>query len=166
MPVAEVARPHGVQGEIRLKVYNADSDLLLRRPPVVLELPDGSRRETKLLAARPSNQAILVRLEGVADRDQAERLRGGKLLVARDLFPVLEEDEFYACDVEGARALLPGDALVGIVVELRSYPTCDVLVVRCTDGGTLEVPLTGGFVDRVDVGAGVVHLATIEGLER
>ncbi len=41
--LAEVARPHGIAGELRLKVYNLDSDLLRRRPPITLRLPDGIR---------------------------------------------------------------------------------------------------------------------------
>ena len=30
VPLAEVARPHGVRGELRLKLFNKDSDLLLK----------------------------------------------------------------------------------------------------------------------------------------
>ena len=29
VPLAEVARPHGVKGEVRLKLFNRDSDVLL-----------------------------------------------------------------------------------------------------------------------------------------
>src|SRR4051812_30796742 len=43
--VAEIARPHGIAGELRLKVYNPGSDLLRRRPPVLLRLPDGTERD-------------------------------------------------------------------------------------------------------------------------
>ena len=36
VPIAEVGRPHGIQGELRLKVYNLESDLLLEKPDVRL----------------------------------------------------------------------------------------------------------------------------------
>src|SRR4029079_10417673 len=94
VPVAEVARPHGVQGELRLKVYNQDSDLLLRRPAVRLLLADGSERDAVITSARESNKAILLKLADVGDRDAAEALRGARIAVPRDAFPPVAEGEF------------------------------------------------------------------------
>jgi 16S rRNA processing protein RimM len=165
VPVAEVARPHGVLGELRLKVYNAESDLLLRRPPVTLRLPDGSAREARITAARPVDRAILVRLDGVADRDAAEGLRGAEVCVPRAALPPLDEGEFYACDVEGAAAVLTSGEAVGKVTALTSYPTCDVLVVERPDGTRVEVPLTEAYVASVDPATGVVEIHTLEGLD-
>lgn len=169
VPVAEVARPHGVQGEIRLKVYNQGSDLLLRRPPVKLLLADGTERDAVVDTAREVNKAILVRLVGVSDRDAALALRGARIAVARDQFPPLDEGEFYACDVEGARAVLASGEEIGTVAGLSSYPTCDVLLIdRTTPAGgrarRLEVPLLDAYVGHVDVERGVVELVTIDGL--
>ncbi len=39
VPLAEVARPHGVRGELRLRPYNGDSDLLLGLDEVLVRLP-------------------------------------------------------------------------------------------------------------------------------
>jgi 16S rRNA processing protein RimM len=163
--VAEVARPHGIQGELRLKVYNPDSDLLVRKPRVRLRMPDGSLRDTAIVSARDANKALLVRLSGVDDRDAAEALRGAEICVAREAFPPLEEGEFYACDIEGARAVLPSGEEVGHVAGLQSYPTCDVLLLERKAGGRLEVPLLAPYVGKVDAAAGVVEILTLDGLE-
>jgi 16S rRNA processing protein RimM len=167
IPVAEIARPHGIQGELRLKVFNPDSDLLAQRPKVRLRTPDGVERDVAITTARDSNKALLVRIAGVDDRNAAEALRGAELCVPREDFPPLPEGEFYACDVEGARALLPTGEEIGLVYGLNSYPTCDVLLVErsAPASGRIEVPLLPAYVDRVDVKAGVVHLLTIEGLD-
>lgn len=167
VPVAEVARPHGVHGELRLKVYNHDSDLLLRRPAVKLQLQDGSERDVTIRSVRDVNKAILMTLVGVDDRDAAEALRSAKVAVARDDFPPLGEGEFYACDLEGARALLPSGEEVGRVVGLESYPTCDVLLVDRAAPVTnqrIEIPLVEAYVASIDVERGVVELVTIDGL--
>ena len=164
VPVAEVARPHGVQGELRLKVYNQGSDLLLRRPGVKLLLEGGEERDATLDTAREVNKAILIRLVGVDDRDAADALRGARIAVARDDFPPLDEGEFYACDLEGARALLPSGEEIGRVAGLTSYPTCDVLLVDRSTSGRLEVPLTDAYVASIDVARGLVELVTIDGL--
>lgn len=163
--IAEIARPHGIQGEIRLKIYNPDSDLLARRPRAKLRTPDGALREVAITQAREANKAMLVRLAGVDDRDAAEALRGAEILVPRDAFPPLEEGEFYACDLEGARAVMRSGEELGRVSGVASYPTCDVLVVDREGGGRVEVPLLDAYVGAVDAKAGVVEILTIEGLD-
>ncbi len=163
--LAEIARPHGIAGELRLKVYNLDSDLLRRRPPVIVRLPDGTTRDAVLTSVRDADKALLARLAGVDDRNAAEALRGAVLLVRRDALPPAEDGEFYACDLEGAQAVLVSGEAVGRVAGLASYPTCDILVVERGDGKKLEVPLLDAYVRRVDVAEGVVELVTIDGLE-
>ncbi len=41
VPLAEVARPHGVRGELRLRPYNQDSDVLLDLDEVAVRIPAG-----------------------------------------------------------------------------------------------------------------------------
>jgi 16S rRNA processing protein RimM len=167
--LAEVARPHGVRGEVRLKVFNRDSDLLLSLDSVLVRLASGEEHEVSVDSARRADAAILMKLYSIDDRDRAEELRGALVCARRADFPPLEDGEFYACDVAGAVVKVSdrGGAEVGTVRELRAYPGADALVVDANDGGEpWEVPLVDGFVERVDVAAGVVVLKTLEGVER
>lgn len=149
--LAEVARPHGVKGELRLKVYNRDSDLLRQVSEVTLELPSGKRQTATLKSARWANEALLVTLASSTDRDSADALRGAKLFVDRAAFPPAEEDEYYACDLEGA-TVFDADGEVGVVEEVVEYPTCDALLVA-GKGGRLEIPMIDGVVELVDLDA-------------
>jgi 16S rRNA processing protein RimM len=167
--LAEVARPHGVRGEVRLKVFNRDSDLLLALACVFVRLPNGEEHDVSVDSARRADAAILMKLHSIDDRDRAEELRGALVCVRREDFPPLEDGEFYVCDVEGAAVKVSdrGGATIGAVSEIRSYPSVDALVVDANDGGKpWEVPLVETFIEKVDVEAGVVVLKTIEGVER
>jgi 16S rRNA processing protein RimM len=172
VPLAEVARPHGVRGELRLRPYNQDSELLCELEEVKVRFAPGPGplRDVVLRveSAREANDAILMKLQSVDDRDRAIELRGAEVCARRSQFPPLEPGEFYACDLEGARVLLPGgEEELGKVLEMRSYPTVDVLVVTAADGGRpWEVPLVEAVVEHVDVQQGLVRLATREGVER
>src|SRR5579859_1941206 len=167
VPLAEVMRPHGVRGELRLRPFNRDSDLLLGVDEVLVRFAEGDEQEVSVAAARRANDAILMKLHSVDDRDRAEELRGALLCVRREAFPPAGDGEFYACDLEGARVTVEGGEELGRVTELRTYPSVDVLVVAAADGGKpWEVPLVGAFVKSVDTAAGQVTLATLEGLER
>lgn len=164
VPVAEIARPHGVQGEVRVRVFNEGSDLLLRRPAIRLRLKDGTEQDAALESVRPTNKALLARLAGVGDRDAAEALRGAAILVARDLFPALEEGEFYACDLEGAKVVTSSGEVVGRVQGVHSYPTCDALIVTREGMEPLEIPLVETYVAAVSVERRTVEIVTLEGL--
>ena len=167
VPLAEIARPHGVRGELRLKVFNRDSDILLTLDEVLVRLPDGAEHEVSVDGARRADQAILLKLYSVDDRDRAEELRGALVCAKRGDFPPLDAGEFYACDVVGARVVAPGDVVLGTVRELRSYPSVDALIVAAADGGRdWEIPLVEAFVGAVDAAGGVVTLVTTDGLER
>jgi 16S rRNA processing protein RimM len=166
VPLAEIARPHGVKGELRLKVFNNDSDVLLEQEEVLVRMPDGAEHEVSVDRARRADQAILMKLFSVDDRDRADELRGALICVRRGDFPPTEEGEFYACDVLGAKVLHHGQEL-GTVRDLRNYPTVAVLVVRASDGGKdYEVPLVDAIVAEIDLEGEKVTLNTLEGVER
>ena len=167
VPLAEVARPHGVRGEIRLKLFNEDSEVLLDRDEVLVRLPDGEEHEVSVDRARRADGAILMKLYSIDDRDRAAELRGALLCARRGSFPELDKGEFYVCDVLGARVVFLTGEELGTVRELFHFPASDVLVVRASDGGKdWEVPLMAMFVQEVDVLAGVVRVVTLDGLER
>jgi 16S rRNA processing protein RimM len=156
---------------VRLRLFNRDSDLLLHLDEVLVRFPDGEEYEVSVEAARRANDAILMKLYSVDDRDRAVELRGALVCARRGEFPPPAEGEFYACDVEGARVLVKTEAgsshEIGRVRVLRSYPRADVLVVDALDGGPpWEVPLVGSVVVSVDLPANTITLSTMVGVER
>jgi 16S rRNA processing protein RimM len=166
VPLAEIARPHGVQGELRLRVFNADSALLLELDEVQVRFPNGETHEVSVDAARRASDAILMKLHSVDDRDRADALRGAIISVQRKQFPPLADGEFYACDVVGARVVREEDpaAVIGTVLEYRSYPSVSTFAVQLATG-ELEIPVTETFVASVDVAAGCVMVRALELLE-
>lgn len=170
--VGVIARPHGVRGELRVSLHNKDSEVLFSVDEVLVRLPDGAEHEVSVDAARPADQAVLMRLHSIDDRDRAEQIRGARVFVRRSDFPELPEGEFYTCDVEGARAVVAAEAgegglggAEGRVRTIVSYPSVDVIVVDLGERGVFEVPLVDDFVQKVDARAGLVTLKTLEGLE-
>lgn len=165
IPLAEIARPHGVRGEVRLRLYNRDSDTLLEQDEVLVRLTDGTEHEVSVDGARRADDAILMKLHSVDDRDRAEDIRGAVICVRRGDFPPLAPGEFYEVDVVGAEARLAG-ARVGEVVEILTYPSVSAIRIRADEGGHWEVPLVEAFVARVSPEERVVELVTLEDVER
>ncbi|MFO0674201.1 MAG: ribosome maturation factor RimM [Polyangiaceae bacterium] len=169
VPLAEVARPHGVRGEVRLRLYNEDSDLLLDAEEVLVRLKEGDEHEVSVDRARRADEAILMKLHSIDDRDRADEIRGAVLSMRRRDFPALEPGEFYHCDAEGASVLVRDDGGAerawGTITAFRSYPTVEVMVIAREGGGVSEVPLLDQFVVEFDVEGGRIVLRDIEAFE-
>lgn len=139
-----VGRPHGLDGSFLVATPNA---VLLRAAERVMV--GGSERTIVRLAGHDAR--LILRLDGCADRDAAEALRGQELLVAREQAPELAEDEWWAEDLEGL-AVRDGDRPVGTVTRLLALPSCEVLeVARATGGEPLLIPLISDAVRMVDL---------------
>jgi 16S rRNA processing protein RimM len=166
VPLAEIARPHGVRGELRLRLFNASSDLLLDQREVLVRRKDGAEHEARVERARRADEAILMKLREVDDRDRADELRGGLVCIRRRDFPPPDDGEFYAVDIVGAEARVNGERL-GEIIELVTYPTASAIVVRPSDGlGDWEIPLTDAYIAKLDLASRVVEVSTLEDLER
>jgi 16S rRNA processing protein RimM len=168
VPLAEIARPHGVRGELRLRLFNKTSDTLLGQDEVLVRLADGEEHEVSVERARRADDAILMKLYSVDDRDRAEELRGALVCVRRRDFEDADPGEFYAIDVVGAAVKLAGEPMrIGTVAEIITYPSVEVMLVHADDGkGDWEVPLTEMYIARVDVEAQLVELVSLDEIER
>ena len=96
--LGKFGRPHGVKGEVRFFPYNPDSDLLA--PELVLRLADSAETVT-VTSVRSGQKFVIVALEGIEDREGADRLRNKEAFVPRASLPEPEPDEFYLVDVVG-----------------------------------------------------------------
>lgn len=156
-----IAKPHGIRGEIRVHVFNPESTLLQELAEIFLI---GDEDEEPALveveSARPGPKALLMRLAGVSTREDVEALRGYKLCVPREALPDLEEGEYYHADLIGLQAF-DGDQIVGRVIDVIDYPSAECLKIQ-RPGGYIEVPMLPRWLDRVDVGAGKVHLKDLD----
>ncbi|MCA9565264.1 MAG: hypothetical protein KC561_17320, partial [Myxococcales bacterium] len=85
--IGVAGRPHGVRGEIYVRTFNPDSDLI--RPGATLErhLPKGEIASLTVEMVRETAKGLLVRFEGVDDRDVAAALTNCKLFIDRSEFP-------------------------------------------------------------------------------
>jgi 16S rRNA processing protein RimM len=139
-----VGRPHGLDGSFLVADVNA---LLLRAADSVMI--EGTERAIERRAGHDAR--VILRLEGCTDRDAAEAIRGQELLVARAQAPALDEDEWWADDLEGL-AVVDGERNVGTVLRLLALPSCEVLEVARAEGGDLLlVPLISDAVRTVDL---------------
>lgn len=149
MEIGVVGRAHGIIGAVSVYLHNPDSSILADIEEIFLRDGNGKTRSLALTDVRRVQKKYVIRIVGVDNRDQADQIKGNKLLVPRSSLPHLDEDEFYIADLIGAEAF-DGDLCIGTVTGSR--PQGDVEVVTVTsDTQSIEIPLVEDFVVEIDL---------------
>lgn len=156
LQIGYVARAHGVHGELRVELHDPTSTTLEHVSRVFF---GGVERAIRSL--RKTQGAWLVFVEGVADREAAEALKGTPIEVNRSDVPLAAGEYFLAdlvgCEVEDEH----GNSLGQIAAVWHAAQ--DILVIRDHVAERL-LPLVPAFVAGVDLGARKVRVTPPEDL--
>ena len=161
--VGRIGRPHGIRGDVVVGVRTDEPEL---------RFAQGSRLDTDPADLGPLTVAgtkwhsgeLLVRFEGISDRDAAAELRGTWLTVdSATIAPPADPDEFRDSDLVGLSVRTVDGTPVGTVTDVL-HSGQDVLVIKSVDGRDVMVPFVLPLVPEVDVAAGFLVIDPPEGL--
>lgn len=166
--VGRVVKAHGITGELVVDVRTDDPDQRFAPGGVLLLKPRGREqgsREVVVQSVRPHGGRLLVRLDGVSDRDAAEALRGGLFVIdSAELPPIADPDEFYDHQLEGLVVRTADGRDLGSVTEVLHTAAGELLSVRAGDGPEVLVPFVSAIVTTVSLAGGVIEIDPPEGL--
>ena len=155
--VAAVATAHGVRGALKLRCFTENPEDVAAYGPVYDE--QGHRLFTLSVIASAKG-GVIVKAEGVDDRESAEALRGQELFVPRSKLPELEDDdEFYYSDLEGLVAARKGGERFGLVKRVTNHGAGDLLDIAGDDGEHYLIPFDHLSVPVIDLEAGFLEIA-------
>ena len=151
MLLGVITGAHGVRGEVRVKSFTAAPGAIAGYGP--LEDEPGQRRFALTVRGSVRGQ-LIARVEGVLDRNAAERLKGTRLYVPRDALPAPAADEYYHADLVGLAVLLKDGGPLGRVRAVHDFGAGGNLEIEKPDGGVVLVPFTEQVVPEVDIAQG------------
>ena len=163
--VGRVAKAHGVTGEIVVEVRTDDPDSRFAPGNTLRAKPKtGPERRYAVESVRDHGGRLLVRLEGVVDRNAAEALKGVLFIVdSQDLPPIADPDEFYDHQLEGLLVRTVAGAPVGTVAEVLHTAAGELLSVR-TERGEVLVPFVSAIVTSVSLADRTIDIDPPDGL--
>jgi len=159
-----VSGAHGIRGEVKIKTFGEDPLALGAYGPLRDEADSLSLKITKVRAAKGGVVAVI---EGIADRNRAEELKGIRLYVSRAALPGLEDEEYYHADLVGLAVDLSDGQRLGEVIAVDDFGAGPVLEIRPAeppDAETIFAPFTREVVPQVDLSAGRLILDPPPGL--
>jgi 16S rRNA processing protein RimM len=99
--LGRIGSPYGVLGWMHIQSFTEPVEGVLDYPVWGLRLGPGAQTSYRLVEGRIQGRGLVVRLEGVADRDAAALLRGALIEVRRSELPPPGKREYYRADLVG-----------------------------------------------------------------
>ena len=152
--MGQIVAPHGIKGLMKVNPLCADVTALKNYAPFYNK--DGQKLNLEFKNAL--GRQILVHIEGVDNRNEAEKWRGVRLFVERDVLPELKTDEYYVCDLIGLTALDEKGEKTGIVSDVFNYGAGDILEIKTNQGEKILVSMTQKNVPTIDLDKGYLTL--------
>ena len=151
--VARIGAAHGVRGAVKLWTFTEDPLAVKAYGPLTTR--DGAR-QFEVTHVREAKDHLVATFKGVASREDAERLNGIELYIAREKLPETDDDEYYHADLIGLAAVNAANEPLGRVVAIHNFGAGDIIEIAPPHGSTMLLPFTNAVVPTVDLKGGRV----------
>lgn len=158
LEAGKIVNTHGIAGEVKIMPWADDADFLLDFDTLYL---DG--KPIHVLSARVHKNAVLIKLEGVNDINEAMKLKNKVVSIDREDVE-LEEGAFFLADLYGLEVRdADSGQVLGTIKDVLTPPANNVYVVK-GEKQEYMIPAVPDFIVETNVDEGYVLVHLIEGM--
>ena len=158
--VMQIVNTHGIRGEVKALHYT-DGEAFFKKVKTVYK-EDGE--PVKILSWKFHKGSVILKLDGIDEVNDAEKLKFTKLFAKEGDLPKLPKGEYYFFELIGLTAVLPDGDELGKVTDVIENNASNLLEITKKDGEKALIPNIPVFVNDVDTKEGTIHITPIEGL--
>ncbi len=156
---AEIVNTHGIRGEVKAICHTDSPEFFFDIENIRLE---PSNKGFKIEGVRVHKGSVLLKLSGIDNMTDAEKLVGSKIYVSRDEAS-LPEGKFYIVDIIGLPVFTEEGEEIGKVTDVFPTGSNDVFEVKRKGMKNAYIPYIDDVVKDVDIKKGItIHV--MEGL--
>lgn len=161
--IGRITKSVGTKGEVNVLPLTDSPNRFAHITSVWLGLRDEEGERRGVITVRSVNGRVVLKLDGVDSRTEADGLRGKYLLVPDEQAIRKNAQAYFLHELIGLKVITEEGEAVGVVEDIRKLPGSDIWVVR---RGNKEVLIPGvkEFIRSVNVKQGTVMIHTMEGL--
>ncbi|MGK7945438.1 MAG: ribosome maturation factor RimM [Microcystaceae cyanobacterium] len=171
LKIGVITSAYGLKGQLKVTPITDFPERFTQPGERLIVSPDHRQKTIiQLLSGRyvPGKNQVIIRLEGVEDRTQAEKLRGYELLVDGSDRPSLPDDEYHISQlIDLSVYLQETDQLIGQVVDVFLAGN-DLLEIQLTapnfDQKKVLIPFVQEIVPIVDLDNHRIYITPPSGL--
>lgn len=166
LAVGVIIGAHGIRGDVTVEPYTDFPDQRFAEGESVLL---GQEMEiANIVTSRPHKGRVLVRFDHIADRDEAEAMRGTWIYIPEDEAVELEDDTYFIHQIIGLRVHTDEGQVLGTIQDVLFTGANEVYVVEPGEGVNrgreVLIPAIAEVVQSVDLEAGVLTIHLLPGI--
>lgn len=163
--IGTIVKPQGIRGELRVFPTTDDPSRfsLLVGQEVILRTGN-TETPYKLLQARQHKGLVIVKLEGVNDRNMAETLVRGVIAIPDEKALPLEEGEYFIRDLIGLDVVTEPGEHIGKLAKVLNTNANDVYVIDAAEGDSFMIPAIKSVVLNISLPDNKMTVHLMDGL--
>lgn len=165
LAVGHIVGVHGLRGELKIEPY---TDFPERFTPGVQLFLGDDLEPVEVITARPHKNHILLQIEGVEHREQAEELRNTWLFIDEANAAPLDKDTYWVHDIIGMLVQTVEGEFLGTIREVLFTGANEVYIVETpatvNQGKELLLPAITEVIQQVDLAENLMTVHLLPGL--
>jgi len=167
--VGLITSPQGINGKIKVKSLSDFEERFTNPGKRWIQKEKEKPREVELTHGfkKPGKEFFIVSFKGITNRNQAENLKGHKVLVKIDAIPKLSKDEFHLTELVNLKVkILENNQLeiIGTVINLENEKNNLLVIQLLKNDKKVLIPFVKEIVPVVDIKNKFIILTPPSGL--
>ena len=156
--IGQITGAVGIKGEVKVYDYGEDPERYRDFSRVIID-----DNAYEILQAGTRKNLVVLRLDGISDRNEAEKMRGKDVYISEDELPELPEGTYYIKDLISFDVADENGEKVGVLKDILTSSAQRLYVVE-TENGDRYVPGVDEYILDIDTDNRVITIKVIEGL--
>lgn len=157
--IGKIVNAAGLKGEVKVYNYSDSKERFAELDNIYVEEKNFSINKVRYM-----KEMVILKLEGIDDRNAAESLKNKNLYINEEMLRVLPEDTYYVKDLVGLRAVTPEGELLGTVTDVIQNSSQDLYEIELESKKRILVPAVEEFILDINTKDGTMMVKLIEGL--
>lgn len=154
--MGRIAGLYGVRGWLKVRSFTEPREAILDYDGWQLHR-DGQWQPVEVAEGRRHGKTVVMRLNGIEDRDRAAEWLNADIAVPREALPATRTGQYYWSDLEGLEVVRQDGQVLGTVAYLIETGANDVLVVQGEEERLIPFVREQVILD-VDLANGVIRV--------
>jgi 16S rRNA processing protein RimM len=162
-----VGKAFGIRGELKFHPSDDFWESVFRSQNLCLKMVSNGETHTRPVVVRKARQhggSYVITIEGIEDRNEAESLVGGEIVIAEDRIDVGRADRLLPYQLLGMTAKTVDGELLGTVSAVLHSPAHEIYEITDGSGVSHLVPAVPEFIMSTDEPSRTIIVRHVTGL--
>lgn len=160
LKIGFIKKLHGLKGELSILPLT-DNTKRFKELSIIYFLIDGSYLKEEIEFVRITRNDVIVKLKNYSKLEDVQKFKNLYIFIDKSAGVLLKEDEYYTQDLIDC-SLRYKDKIIGKIINIQNYGSCDNFIVRYKDKDII-FPFLKKYIEKIDLKNKIIEISQFEG---